>query len=611
MGNFPGSVVFIPLHVRCTEPVWGETMKIVRVLALMAFTSLTIVGLGEFGAPVTAADTKADKKADRLKAKEEAKKKAEEAAKKAEEVKKADEANAAEKAKFDAEIAKKKSAEAAANRPAVSQDASAIAKLIDVQIDARLKRENIAPSPLSSDADFLRRVYLDITGVIPSFEKAKAFLDDKSTNKREQLIDDLLADSNYGRKQADIWGAKLFTVDSANRYIQKEPFAAWLKDQFNKNTPWNEFVSSIVTASGPVDENPAVTYFLSNRSIDKLTDTTGQHFLGIRVSCAQCHNHPFTTTKQTEYWGLAAFYSKVKSDKVANGNKGGDNSKIGVTEGNVKSKAKDFFPESAKTVPAKFFGGAEPKLTNAEPYRPALAKWLTSAENPYFAKAMVNRTWASLFGNGIVDPVDDMIEKNKPSHPELLDELTRKFTAGGFDVKYLIKGIVLSQAYQRTSKPSTGNKADDQLFSHMAVKMMTAEELFDSLTQVTGVSGNEAKKTGTGVKGVTSGPRANFVNFYVAGAEEFKSTEYEAGIPQALRLMNSRIAGNPAALKQFGTGKPADVIEKMYITTLSRRPTDAEIQKLTAHLGKAGSTTEAYGDILWALLNSSEFSMVR
>jgi len=588
-------------------------MKFLRVLALAAFSALAVVGMGAFGTPLTAADAKADKKAGRIKAKEEAKKKADDAAKKTDDTKKADGAKAAEAAKIaaDKKAADEAKKAAAPAKPTVSRDASAIAKLIDTQIDNRLKKETLAPSPLGSDADFLRRAYLDITGVIPSYEKAKTFLDNQSANKREKLVDELLADSNYGRKQADIWGTKLFTVDSANRFVQKEPLSAWLKEQFNKNTPWNEFVSSIVTATGSVDENPAVTYFLSNRSVDKLTDTTGQHSLGIRVSCAQCHNHPFTPTKQTEYWGLAAFYSKVVPEKPANANKGGDNAKLGVTEGKAKSKTKDFFPESTKTVPAKFFGGEEPKLNSNDPFRPALAKWLTSPANPYFAKAMVNRTWSQLFGNGIVDPVDDMIEKNKPSHPELLDELTRQFTASGFDVKHLIKGIVLSQAYQRTSKPSTGNKSDEELFSHMAVKMMTAEELYDSLAMVTGAAAGDAKKGGAGGKGMNVGPRANFINFYVAGAEEFNATEYEAGIPQALRLMNSKIAGNPAALKQFGTGKPADILEKMYITALSRRPTDAEFQKLTAHLGKAGSTAEAYGDILWALLNSSEFSMVR
>ena len=585
-------------------------MKLFRILALMAFTALAIVGLGEISSPLTAADTKAEKKAERLKAKAEAKKKMDDAAKKADEAKKAGEAKKAEETKA-AELADKKKADNA-KKTVGTQDASAVAKLIDGHVDSRLKKDKVSPSPLSSDADFLRRVYLDITGVIPPYEKAKAFLDDKASDKRERLIDELLGSSNYGRKQADIWGAKLFTVDSANRFVQKEPFTAWLKDQFNANTPWNSFVTSIVTATGPVDENPAVTYFLSNRSVDKLTDTTGQHFLGVRIQCAQCHNHPFTATKQTEYWGMAAFYSKVNPQRPMNANKGGDNSKLGVTEGATKSRGKDFFPESAKTVAPKFFGGAEPKLTGAEPYRPALAKWLTSAENPYFAKAMVNRTWGQLFGNGIVDPVDDMIDKNKPSHPELLEELAEKFTASGFDVKYLIKCMVLSRAYQRSSKPSPGNKDDDQLFSHMSVKMMTAEELYDSLTMVTGAgAGGDAKRAGGAAKGMAVGPRTNFVNFYVAGAEEFKSNEYEAGIPQALRLMNSKLAGNPAALKQFGTGKPADILEKMYITTLARRPTEAELQKFTAHLAKTSSATEAYGDILWALLNSSEFTMVR
>lgn len=576
-------------------------MKTLRVLALAVFSALAMIG-----SSLPAADVKADLKAQRIKAKEEAAKKAADEAKKVEEAKKVNDAKAAELAKKAAADAKK-----TVSRPSALQDAPAVAKMIDSHIDARLKKDNLPVSPIGTDADFLRRVYLDITGVIPQYEKAKAFLDDKSTNKREKLIDELLSDSHYGRKQADIWGAKLFTVDSDNRFVQKEPFTDWLKDQFNQNTPWNEFVSAIVTATGPVDENPAVTYFLSNRSIDKLTDTTGQHFLGVRINCAQCHNHPFTSTKQTEYWGLAAFYSKVVPQRPKNAVMGGDNTKLTVTEGASKSRTKEFFPESAKTVAPKFFGGDEPKLSGAEPYRPALAKWLTSAENPYFAKAMVNRTWAQLFGNGIVDPVDDMIDKNKPSHPELFEELTAKFTASGFDVKYLIKCITLTQAYQRTSKHSPSNKGDAQLYSHMNVKMMSGEELFDSLAVITGLVSPAPEVKRPGMKYGNGGPRASFVTFFLAGADEVKSTTYEAGIPQALKLMNSKIAGNPAALKQFGTGKPADIFEKMYITTLARRPTSAEIQKLSTHLAKASSPTEGYSDILWALLNSSEFSMVR
>src|SRR5262249_25660660 len=161
-------------------------------------------------------------------------------------------------------------------------------------------------------------------------------------------------------------------------------------------------VTSLVTATGTVADNPAVTYFIANRAVDKLTDTTAQHFLGIQLQCCQCHNHPFTSWKQTEYWGMATFYSKVKADNPKNANKGGDNTPTGVTEGNGRTKQKDFFPEPAKNVPAKSPGGDTPKLGANEPYRPALAKWMTAADNPYFARAIVNRTWAHYFGCGFV-----------------------------------------------------------------------------------------------------------------------------------------------------------------------------------------------------------------
>ena len=193
--------------------------------------------------------------------------------------------------------------------------------------------------------------------------------------------------------------------------------------EFNKNVAWDKLVSDLVTASGTVEENPAVTYFLANRAIDKLTDTTTQHFMGIQLQCAQCHNHPFTDWKQTEYWGMAEFFARVQPQNPKNGNKGGDNTKIGVQEGANRTKAKDFFPESAKAVAPKFLGGPEQKLDPTQPARPILARWMTAPDNPFFAKAIVNRTWGMLFGTGFVNPIDDMHEKNDPSHPELLDAL--------------------------------------------------------------------------------------------------------------------------------------------------------------------------------------------
>jgi hypothetical protein len=496
-----------------------------------------------------------------------------------------------------------------------AKDPFALAKVIDAEVMKKLADAKLTESARATDEEFLRRVYLDIAGTIPTAEKARAFLDDKSPDKRAKLIDELLADPHFGRRMADIWTAKLFPRDSNNRFVQKDPLYKWLEEQFNKNTPWDKFVSSMVTATGTVTENPAVTYFIANRSVDKLTDTTAQHFLGIQLQCAQCHNHPFTEWKQTEYWGMASFYSKVRADNPKNPNKGADNSTIGVTEGNVRTKQKDFFPESAKNVPAKFLGGDTPNLSDKEPYRPALAKWMVSPENPFFARAFVNRTWAHLFGRGFINPVDDLLAENDASHPELLDSLAvHVSTTGEFDLKYLIKAICLSDTYQRTSKPAANNKDDRKLFSHVNVKVMSPEQLYDSLTQVTGNVRDKGPKgqVGTVQKGQRNGPREQFVNFFLAGAETTSPIDYEAGIPQALRLMNSPIANNTASVRAIvgNTSKPEEAIERIFLTTLSRRPTAEELKNLTAYVDRVGGIT-AYGDILWAVLNSSEFTLVR
>ena len=495
-----------------------------------------------------------------------------------------------------------------------TRDAAALAKLIDREIAKKLAEAKITPSPLASDDEFLRRAYLDITGVIPSADKARAFLDDSAPDKRAKLIDELLADPHYGRRMADIWTAKLFPRDSANRFVIREPLYQWFEGEFNTNEPWDKLVTALVTATGNVADNPAATYFLANRSIDKLTDTVGQHFLGIQLQCAQCHNHPFTSWKQTEYWGMAAFFSKVKIDNPKNAKKGADNTKVGVTEGPGR-RVKDFLPESAKTVPAKFLGGPEAKLDPREPYRPVLAKWLTAPENPFFARALVNRTWAHLFGRGIVHPVDDMLPENEPSHPELLDALARHIARPGeFDVKYLIKAICLSETYQRTSKPTDDNKSDVALFSHMTMKVLSPEQLFDSLAQVTGnIGGRGGPKAKGGQKGRPVGPRAQFVNFFLAGADSSSAVDYEAGIPQALRLMNSPIANNPGIARRIvGAGaKPDEAVESIYLATLSRRPTAEEKRMLLEYVAGADSPAMAYSDILWAVLNGSEFTLVR
>ena len=530
-------------------------------------------------------------------------------------------AKAAEAAKAAAEAADlAKAKEVAAPKPApitlpaAVKDPAALARVIDDHVARKLAAATITPSPACSDEEFLRRVYLDLTGVIPTGEKAKAFLDSTDPQKRAKLIDELLADPTFGRHLADIWQAKLLPRDSNNRFVQRDPLVKWLEESFNANTPWDQFVAKLVTATGTVEDNPAVTYFLANRSVDKLTDSVSQHFLGIQLQCAQCHNHPFTTWKQEEYWGMAAFFGKVIPGNPKNPAKGGDPNKLGVQEGPAKSKAKDFFPESAKVVPVKFLGGEQPAVPAAQPYRPVLAKWMTAPDNPYLARAIVNRTWAQLFGAGFVNPVDDMLPENEPTNPQLLDALALQFVANGYDLKHLYRTLCNTEAYQRTSKPTAANKDDNRLFSHMAVKVMAPEQLFDSLGRVTAAADRVAPAPrAAGAKGGPAGGRDGFVQFFLAGADSANPVEYEAGIPQALKLMNSRIVGNPLVVRQFFTPgeRPDVVIERIYLATLSRRPTDAERAKLTQYVSKANTPFEAYGDILWAVLNSSEFTMVR
>lgn len=493
-----------------------------------------------------------------------------------------------------------------------SAKAADLARAIDRAIQDQLEVEKVPSSPLSSDAEFLRRAHLDIVGVIPTAEKAAQFLDSKDADKRAKLIDELLASPVYGRHFSDIWQARLLPVNSDNRRLQSAPMIKWLEESFNQNKPWNELVSEIITAEGPQDKNGAVTFYLANNTVDKMTDQVSRLFLGVQLQCAQCHNHPFTDWKQNEYWGMAAFFMKVRTGNL---NQSARNGTVpGVSEIAVQGRARpQRLPESAKMVNAKFLGGPEPKLDKAVPYRPTLASWVTSSENPYFARAMVNRMWSHFFGRGIVNPVDDMHDGNPATHPELLQMLADQFVASGFDMKHLIRGICLSESYQRTSRPATGNEDDRALFSHMAVKALTPEQLFDCLTAVTGPAANpqQARRQQANPRNGNNNPRAQFVAFFNTGEDNMDPTEFQAGIPQILRLMNSPQFNRSPLLNQIGRAdqNPAKVIEHLYLSTLSRRPTAQESELLSKFISAQGSTRDAYGDILWALINSSEFTL--
>jgi hypothetical protein len=521
-----------------------------------------------------------------------------------------------------------------------------VAAKIDQEIGKRLEEAKIKPSALSDDAEFLRRVYLDITGHVPAAERAAAFLDSKDSDKRAKLIDELLAKPEYGRHLAIIWRTMLVKRDETNRFLNARGFEDWLAGQFNSNEGWDEIVYAILTAEGETDKNPAAVFYQANREMNrvspaKITGAVANMFLGIQLQCAECHNHPFVRQwKHTDFWGMAAFFGKVRDTappqqnnrpalvaKIEETTQAPANPRGfgGFGQGRTPAGPVIAIPSATQpgrtvgTARARFFEAEEPKLAKM-PYRPAVAEWLTSGENKYFARAMVNRMWAHFFARGIVNPIEDMHEDNEPTHPELLKFLTEEFVVSEFDLKHLIRCIANSEAYQRSSAPTADNKDDDRLFSHQAIKVMSAEVLFDSLTQVLGAepaapTGGFGRAGAAGFgRGGPGGGRQAFVRFFDTKDDASDATESGHGIPQYLRLMNSGSFNRGSKItEQLARDniEPKAAVEKLFLTALARRPTASEVEKMTTYLGKQADAKKGYDGIYWVLINSAEFMCIR
>ena len=497
--------------------------------------------------------------------------------------------------------------EPAASRAKALTSAEVSAR-IDKLINDNLADSNIPPSSRATDSEFLRRVYLDLAGRIPTAEEAKTFLDSVDAEKRSKLVDNLLAGKDYARHFADIWQGLLISKNTDARRVQRPPFTDWITTQFEKNRPYNELVRDILTATGPQDKNPATTFWLTQVTVDRMTDTIGKVFLGSQIQCAQCHNHPFTGWKQDEYWGMAAFVMKVAARPP--GNKQTTSPEVRETPRVVKGKKN--LPESVKFVDAKFFGGAKPKVKETDPLRPVLADWLCASDNPYLAKATVNRLWALMFGRGLVHPVDNINDTNPASHPQLLDELTAQFQAGGFDLRAMLRAMALSETYQRSSKPVPGNQEVlSEAYARMPIKVLTPEQLFDSIVTVLGTPDTPAaaKRAAAQKKNPNAaGPRQQFLALF-EGDPDADATEYLAGIPQVLSLMNSPRMNAPSAAVRLTQGLGnAEAVDKLYLATLSRRPTGEEREKALKVVRQSDTPRQALGDVLWALMNSTAFA---
>lgn len=479
---------------------------------------------------------------------------------------------------------------------------------IDDQIEARLTAENLPPVPLADDAEFIRRIYLDLHGVVPTLEQVNRFLSDPSPDKRARLVDALLADARYGDNLADIWAGYLLSPLADDPKNRSDRFRAWLATQFNTRT-WDKITHDLVTATGKMEENAAVTYLIEGRlprGVPDLTDLSSRYLLGVRLNCVQCHDHPVENVKwkQADFWGMAAFFTQIQTPKRAKQvYEKGVIDDPSLTLATLKDAG---MFDGYLQRPPTFLGGQAMSASKTS-NRAALAGWITAPQNPYFARAAVNRTWWRLFGRGIVDPVDDMHDANLPSHPDVLQLLSQQFIESGYDLKFLTRNIVLTRAYRRTSRPGDSSDKLAALFGRRTIKVLSASQLYDSLEVICGPA---SKVTGIDAK---QGARWEFTQFFGETGDP-DPTAYRRGIPHLLRQMNSgQFAGrnlDGLVSRLSGSGRSADeVAADLFLTILSRRPTAEESQQVKAYLERSSSPQTGLRELAWVLLMTSEFSL--
>jgi hypothetical protein len=495
---------------------------------------------------------------------------------------------------------------------------------VDKHVFAKLKMLSIQPSDLCADEEFVRRVYLDVCGVLPTAAEARAFLASKDQDRRARLIDALLERPEY----ADFWTLKWSDVLRSNRKaIQVKGthvFQRWVRGHIANNTPLDRVVRDLLTAKGSTFANAPANYYRIARDPTSLGETTAQLFFGIRMQCAKCHNHPFERWTQDDYYGMAAFFARVKQRKDPAQGPGA--MKGAQSEYIYLDRAGEVIqPRTGKVMPPRFMGGKLPAIAPNQDRREVLAAWLTSGDNPFFARSVVNRIWYHLLGRGIVDPVDDFRDSNPSANDELLDALARDFVEHKFDVKHLIRTILNSRTYQLSAQSNEFNKDDNKYFSRAVTKLLTAEQLFDALCQVTEVPERFAgMPLGTRAAQLPDGEVNHpFLKTFGQPARELAcecEREGDSNLAQALQLINgpavndrlrnatNRIGKLLARKGPDGKGlSDRQMLDELYLATLTRLPAPDEVQPLLEHVSASKDRRRAWEDVHWALINSKEF----
>lgn len=481
---------------------------------------------------------------------------------------------------------------------------------IDRLVFGKLKQMEILPSETCSDDEFIRRVYLDVLGILPTPSESQAFLADSDPSKRDRLIDTILERGEYAEFWALRWGdlLRLNAKKVTSEGVQK--FRRWIVAAVRENKPYDQFVRELLTASGSTFDNPAANYYRAAADTNDCTETTAQLFLGIRIQCAKCHNHPFERWTQDNYYGIGAFFNRVQRKPSSDQNevvvwvaRGGE-----VVQPRTGKQMQPWLPLAGTAdVPAE------------ADRRAALVEWLTGPENPFFARAEANRLWGYLMGRGIVEPVDDFRASNPPSNEALLDALAEDFVAHGYDRKHLIRTILRSRTYQLSARTNEFNQNDTKYFSHARTRLLSAEQLLDAICQVTSVPEKYA--------GLPAGTRATqlpspdvdhqFLKVFGQPAREMAcqcERSNDSNLSQALQMINGPLvhgklidANNRIrTLAAAGKGDD-DIVGELYLAALCRQPNEAELAAARRHIAAQADRMLALEDVCWAVLNSKEF----
>lgn len=482
--------------------------------------------------------------------------------------------------------------------------------------------ENVTPADLSADAEFLRRLSLDLAGRIPAVSSLREFLDDDAPNKRAQAVESLLDSPVFVRNFTTVLrNALIPQANSQPQFRGLIPgFEAWLWERLSRETPYDEIVREIITSEIDFTNGPALSAttsaeaFFAVRELkpENLAAGTARAFLGVRLDCAQCHDHPFDRWSQEQFWNMAAFYSGFSRPDDADDDD--PRAMMNLTEQTDSRSIK--IPGTEQTAPALFLNGTAPDWKTAEQSpRELLADWIVDDTNPYFAKMAVNRIWNQFFGRGIVDPVDDFSENNPASHPEVLDLLAAEFVRSDYDLKTLVRIITSTRVYQLSSIQSHESQGEPSHFSRSVLRGLTPEQFFDSLAEAVGHY--QPYRTDNPFVIDTNSPRAEFLDLFRDSAES--SLARETTILQALAMMNGEFIEAATSLEdsqtlravaEFPAMTTAEKLQTLFLATLSRQPTAAELKRLTTYLAAAvddDGSQSALSDVFWALLNSSEF----